>query len=137
MFAAATQPALTTDTSLTTWIRVVAAMLSLLRSVALQACARRDNRSVRKTSNKVALLLQGMAAEIEDIQALVVSEETAKGADAINDARRQRGFAPLAVVTVKLVGGLDVASKLSSTALRQAGSCTDGAVGARRAMKRL
>jgi len=67
-----------------------------------------------------ALLLQGMAAEIEDMQALVVSEETSKGADAINDARRERGFAPLAVVTVKLVGGQDVASKLSSTALREA-----------------
>ena len=66
------------------------------------------------------LLLQGMAAEIEDMQALVVSEETSKGADAINNARRERGFAPLALVTVKLVGGRDVASKLSSTALRKA-----------------
>ena len=63
--------------------------------------------------------MQGMAAEIEEIQALVVSEETTKGADAINEARRERGFAPLAVVTVELVGGRDVASKLSSTALRQ------------------
>ena len=61
-----------------------------------------------------------MAAEIAEIQALVVSEETSKGADAINEARRERGYAPLAVVTVKLVGGEDVASKLSSTALRQA-----------------
>jgi phosphopantetheine adenylyltransferase len=61
-----------------------------------------------------------MAAEIEEIEALVVSEETTKGADAINVARRERGFAPLAVVTVGLVGGQDVASKLSSTALRQA-----------------
>ena len=61
-----------------------------------------------------------MAADITEMEAIVVSEETRSGADVINEERRRRGYAPLAVVTVRLVGGTDVASKLSSTALRQA-----------------
>ena len=64
--------------------------------------------------------LQGMAADIAEMEAIVVSEETKSGADVINEERRRRGYVPLAVVTVQLVGGADVASKLSSTVLRQA-----------------
>ena len=58
--------------------------------------------------------------EVEQLQALVVSEETVSGAKPINEERRKRGYLELAVVVVKLVGGKEVAAKLSSTALRQA-----------------
>ena len=61
-----------------------------------------------------------MAADIAEMEAIVVSEETRSGADAINVERQRRGYPPLAVVTVRLVGGAEVASKLSSTALRRA-----------------
>ena len=63
-----------------------------------------------------------MAVDIVEMEALVVSEETRAGADAINVERRIRGLTPLAIVTVKLVGGDGGESKLSSTALRQAES---------------
>jgi hypothetical protein len=42
-------------------------------------------------------VLQGMAAEVEAIQALVVSEETAAGLGPINEDRKERGFPPLEV----------------------------------------
>ncbi len=42
--------------------------------------------------------MQGLAAEVEAIQALVVSQETAKGGDAINEDRGTRGFPPLEVL---------------------------------------
>ena len=64
-----------------------------------------------------------LAATVRDMDALVVSRETVAGADAINVARVERGFAPLAVVAVGLVGGGEGAGaeeKLSSTALRAA-----------------
>ena len=56
------------------------------------------------------------------MQALVVSKETTKGAEEINEWRRQHGSVPLTIVTVDLVGrqGSDDANKLSSTKLRQA-----------------
>lgn len=41
--------------------------------------------------------MQGLAAEVAEIEALVVSSETAKGAAPINEDRQQRGFAPLQV----------------------------------------
>ena len=63
--------------------------------------------------------MQGMAADIEEMEAIVVSMETKSGAEAINTERRKRGYAPLAVVIVQLVGGANVAAKLGSTALRQ------------------
>jgi phosphopantetheine adenylyltransferase len=44
--------------------------------------------------------LQGLAAEVEAIQALVVSEETAAGLGPINEDRRERGFTPLEVRVV-------------------------------------
>lgn len=62
------------------------------------------------------------AAETDPaMQALVVSHETLPGGLAINAARQRRGFAPLDLVVVALVG-LDAESgaKLSSTALREA-----------------
>lgn len=54
------------------------------------------------------------------MEALVVSQETLPGGEAINQGRARRGFAPLALVVVGLVGGDGgVAAKLSSTALRE------------------
>ena len=83
-------------------------------------------------------------AELDpEMQALVVSRETVRGGEAINEGRRARGFAPLELVVVGLVGGggegggggggeaggggggddendtVDVAGKISSTALRE------------------
>lgn len=60
------------------------------------------------------------AATISDMEAIVVSKETVKGADDINMWRQQHGSVPLTVVTVDLVGsqGSNNASKLSSTRLR-------------------
>ena len=64
-----------------------------------------------------------LAATVRDMDALVVSRETVAGADAVNAARVERGFAPLAIVVVGLVGGGEGAmeeEKLSSSALRAA-----------------
>ncbi|KAL0028726.1 hypothetical protein WJX79_002448 [Trebouxia sp. C0005] len=60
------------------------------------------------------------AATISEMEAIVVSKETVKGADDINAWRHEHGSAPLTVVTVDLVGsqGSDLANKLSSTRLR-------------------
>jgi len=60
------------------------------------------------------------AATISEMEAIVVSKETVKGADDINAWRHEHGSVPLTVVTVDLVGsqGSDAASKLSSTRLR-------------------
>ena len=60
------------------------------------------------------------AATITEMEAIVVSKETLKGADDINAWRQEHGSAPLVVVTVDLVGsqGSSSANKLSSTRLR-------------------
>jgi phosphopantetheine adenylyltransferase len=71
-------------------------------------------------------------AELDpDMRALVVSRETVRGGEAINEGRQGRGLAPLALVVVGLVGQgegegeeedgepADVAGKVSSTALRE------------------
>jgi len=60
------------------------------------------------------------AATISEMEAIVVSKETVKGANDINAWRHEHGSVPLTVVTVDLVGsqGSDTASKLSSTRLR-------------------
>lgn len=60
------------------------------------------------------------AATIGEMEAIVVSKETIKGADEINTWRQAHGSALLTVVTVDLVGnqGSSTASKLSSTRLR-------------------
>lgn len=49
------------------------------------------------TSCSRGCLLQGLAAEVEAIQALVVSQETAAGLGPINEDRGERGFTPLKV----------------------------------------
>lgn len=65
-------------------------------------------------------------AELDpSMQALVVSRETLPGGEAINAGRQRRGFSPLQLVVVGLIGG-DASSKLSSTALREADAAAEG-----------
>lgn len=61
------------------------------------------------------------AATEEGIQALVVSKETVSGGEAINEYRREHGFAPLELVVVDLVADSAAVEggKVSSTALRE------------------
>lgn len=62
------------------------------------------------------------AAEDREMQALVVSQETRGGGEAINQDREQQGFPPLALVAVALLGKGSAAlggESLSSTALRE------------------
>lgn len=60
-----------------------------------------------------------LATTDPSFEAIVVSEETIRGAEAINAGRAERGFAPLVVVVVGLVRGQHSSSgKLSSTDLR-------------------
>ena len=54
----------------------------------------------------------------ETLNALVVSKETLRGGEAINEWRLQRGLRPLTLVTTGLVGECD-GKKLSSTTLRK------------------
>lgn len=60
------------------------------------------------------------AATMPEMEAIVVSKETVKGAHDINLWRQEHGSTPLTVVTVDLVGrqGSSTANKLSSTRLR-------------------
>jgi phosphopantetheine adenylyltransferase len=56
------------------------------------------------------------------MEALVISQETRSGGDAINEDRRSQGYDNLALVIVNLVGKGSKAlngQKLSSTALRE------------------
>ena len=65
-----------------------------------------------------------VAAETEEHwQVIVVSKETQPGAENINVSRRRRGFAPLMVVVVGLVGD-GGGTKLSSTDIRRSRSVT-------------
>lgn len=58
-------------------------------------------------------------AELEEnMQALVASEETLAGALGVNEGRRRRGFKPLTIILVPVIGLTESGSKLSSTDLR-------------------
>lgn len=59
-----------------------------------------------------------MAATDATFDAIVVSEETIPGAEAINRWRVQHGFQPLVIVVVGLIASHSRAAKLSSTDLR-------------------
>ena len=75
-----------------------------------------------------------MAATDPDFDAIVVSEETVLGAEAINVVRAQRGFRPLTVVVVGLIySSGEAAVKLSSTDLRlqEAAAAAAAAAGGR------
>jgi len=67
-------------------------------------------------------------AELDpSMEAIVVSKETLGGAEKINAGRIRRGFRPLVIVVVPVIGGKDAASKLSSSQLR----AVDAASGAK------
>lgn len=52
------------------------------------------------------------------MEAIIVSKETLSGAEAINKGRANRGFQPLVIVVVPVIGVREAAGKLSSTELR-------------------
>lgn len=64
----------------------------------------------------------GPTGYIEEIDALIISDETAKGAEFVNDYRKKHGFAPLKVISIDVIGGSSENNwegKLSSTDLRK------------------
>lgn len=65
----------------------------------------------------------GPTASEPDIDALVVSQETASGGEYVNKVRRQKGFRELKIVEVQVIGGGSTQNnfeqKLSSTELRR------------------
>jgi pantetheine-phosphate adenylyltransferase len=61
-----------------------------------------------------------LAATTERMDALVVSGETTEGGEALNVARRERGFAPVTLIAVGVIGDDGEGGKLSSSALRDA-----------------
>ena len=61
-----------------------------------------------------------LAATTERMDALVVSRETSEGGEALNRRRRERGFAPVTLITVGVIGDDGEGGKLSSSALRDA-----------------
>jgi phosphopantetheine adenylyltransferase len=76
------------------------------------------------------LLQERTQAELDPaMQALVVSQETVPGGEAINTGRVSRAFQQLQLVVVGLIGG-GSDSKLSSTALREADAAAAAAAAA-------
>eukprot|EP01101_Sappina_pedata_P000664 TRINITY_DN10858_c0_g1_i1.p1 TRINITY_DN10858_c0_g1~~TRINITY_DN10858_c0_g1_i1.p1 ORF type:complete len:173 (+),score=79.96 TRINITY_DN10858_c0_g1_i1:2-520(+) len=63
----------------------------------------------------------GPTATDPDIEALVVSEETRKGGDAVNDLRKEKGFKTLEIICVGCAGNPNDPSeeKMSSTYIRK------------------
>ena len=64
----------------------------------------------------------GPTAEVEDINALVVSMETMKGSEFINNVRKEKGWKPLDVYSIGVLGSADSETfkdKLSSTDYRR------------------
>ena len=59
----------------------------------------------------------GFADSMRSLEAIVVSEETYKGAILVNRAREERGLPPLDIVTIKLVKSR-IGPKISSTLIR-------------------
>ena len=59
----------------------------------------------------------GFAGEMKSLEAIVVSEETYKGALLVNRAREEKGLKPLQIVTIPLVKS-SLGPKISSTLIR-------------------
>ncbi|WP_148883129.1 phosphopantetheine adenylyltransferase [Thermococcus aciditolerans] len=59
----------------------------------------------------------GFAGEMRGLEAIVVSEETYKGALVVNRAREENGLRPLEIVTIGLVRS-SLGSKISSSLIR-------------------
>ena len=60
----------------------------------------------------------GQAIDEEDIEALVVSEETEPSAEMINEIREKRGMKPLDIITIDMVLA-DDGKPISSTRIRE------------------
>ncbi|MCD6372350.1 MAG: phosphopantetheine adenylyltransferase [Thermococcus sp.] len=71
-----------------------------------------SNYRVIKINNAV-----GFAAEMKSLEAIVVSEETYKGALLVNRAREEKGLKHLQIVTIPLVKS-SLGPKISSTLIR-------------------
>ncbi|WP_297071039.1 phosphopantetheine adenylyltransferase [Thermococcus sp.] len=59
----------------------------------------------------------GFAAELRSLEAIVVSEETYKGALIVNSAREERGMRPLKIVTIGIVKS-SLGPRISSSLIR-------------------
>ncbi len=59
----------------------------------------------------------GFADDMKSLEAIVVSEETYKGALIVNRARKEKGLKPLEIVTIGLVKS-SLGSKISSSLIR-------------------
>ncbi|WP_457751939.1 phosphopantetheine adenylyltransferase [Thermococcus sp.] len=59
----------------------------------------------------------GFAGDIKSLEAIVVSEETYKGALIVNKVRNERGLNPLEIVTIPLVKS-SLGPRISSTLIR-------------------
>ncbi|MDV3104200.1 phosphopantetheine adenylyltransferase [Thermococcus waiotapuensis] len=59
----------------------------------------------------------GFADRMKSLEAIVVSEETYKGALVVNRAREERGLPPLDIITIGLVKG-KMGAKISSSLIR-------------------
>jgi len=71
-----------------------------------------QNYRIMKIHNAV-----GFAGEMKSLEAIVVSEETYKGALIVNRVREERGLKPLEIVTIPLVKS-SLGPKISSTLIR-------------------
>jgi pantetheine-phosphate adenylyltransferase len=63
--------------------------------------------------------IYGPTATIEEIDALVVSQETASGALEVNKKRKELGWHELKVYEIKLIPDESIGDKVSSTELRR------------------
>lgn len=67
----------------------------------------------------------GPAGFLKDMDALVVSHESHKGGQFVNDYRKKQGFRPLAIISIDVIGSDEASEdnnwvgKLSSTLIRQ------------------
>jgi len=61
----------------------------------------------RATISPINDAIRGPACASEDFESLVVSEETRRNAEAINEVRARRGLKPLEIVVVPMVLGPD------------------------------
>ncbi len=59
----------------------------------------------------------GFADRLKSLDAIVVSEETYKGALIVNKAREERGLKPLEIITIELIKS-GIGSKISSSLIR-------------------
>ena len=61
----------------------------------------------------------GPTAHDPNVQALVVSQETDKGGEAVNEERRRKGLSTLTTFVIHLVTDDTEGEKMSSTSIRQ------------------